>query len=132
MQLRDSKPGLSFPGHWSTLGGRIEGNETPEAAMRRELIEEIELCPPIQFWRVFDHRYWQRNREFEVQVFAFVGELDISAESIHLHEGELVAWLGASDIDRLPFAFGLDALFREYFQNHEHRNHTGGDFSSPR
>jgi 8-oxo-dGTP diphosphatase len=43
MQHRDDLPHILLPGHWSCFGGAIEPGETPEAAMRRELEEEIEL-----------------------------------------------------------------------------------------
>lgn len=45
MQLRDDIPGILYPGHWGLFGGAIEAGETPEAAMRRELQEEIGLVP---------------------------------------------------------------------------------------
>lgn len=31
----------SFPGYWALFGGRIERNETPEDAVRREIKEEL-------------------------------------------------------------------------------------------
>jgi 8-oxo-dGTP pyrophosphatase MutT (NUDIX family) len=54
LQLRDLKPGIFYPGHWGLFGGAIDGDETPEAALRRELQEEIglavgELRPLTQF-----------------------------------------------------------------------------------
>ncbi|MFZ1027410.1 MAG: NUDIX hydrolase [Limnoraphis robusta] len=41
MQLRDDIPGIVYPGVWGLFGGHVEPGETPEIAVKRELIEEI-------------------------------------------------------------------------------------------
>ena len=43
MQHRDDVRHIMLPGHWSCFGGAIEHGESPEAAVRRELEEEIEF-----------------------------------------------------------------------------------------
>jgi len=43
MQHRDDVPHILLPGHWACFGGAIEPGESPEAALRRELLEEIEF-----------------------------------------------------------------------------------------
>jgi 8-oxo-dGTP pyrophosphatase MutT (NUDIX family) len=41
MQLRDDKPEILLPDHWALFGGSIDRGESAEAAMRRELDEEL-------------------------------------------------------------------------------------------
>ncbi len=41
MQLRDAKPGIFYPDHWGCFGGGVNESETPWAALRRELTEEL-------------------------------------------------------------------------------------------
>jgi 8-oxo-dGTP diphosphatase len=123
-QLRDDKPGLMFPAHWSTLGGRVEAGEKPDEAMQRELIEEIEICPPMTFWRLFEHHFISHGIRHDVDIYAYVGEIDLAINDIQLHEGQRLAYLKLSDIDTLPFAFGLDHLYREFFAAHDHRTRS--------
>ena len=47
LQLRDDIPGIIYPGHWGLFGGHIEPGETPDVAVKRELLEEIGYSPPI-------------------------------------------------------------------------------------
>ncbi|MEH1838895.1 MAG: NUDIX hydrolase [Nostoc sp.] len=46
MQLRDNIPGILYPGYWALFGGHIEPGETPEVAVKREILEEIGYTLP--------------------------------------------------------------------------------------
>ena len=43
MQLRDAHPDIWYPDHWGLFGGAIDPGEEPIEALRRELLEELEL-----------------------------------------------------------------------------------------
>ena len=45
LQLRDDKPEIWYPAHWGLFGGAIEAAEDAEAAVRRELDEELGFAP---------------------------------------------------------------------------------------
>ena len=46
MQLRDNKPSIAFSNCWGLFGGDLEDGESPLAAIRRELIEELGITSP--------------------------------------------------------------------------------------
>ena len=58
MQLRDNIPGILYPGYWALFGGHIEPGETPEVAVKREILEEIGyILPPfVEFGRYTNER----------------------------------------------------------------------------
>jgi len=114
-QLRDDKPTIPYPGHWSTLGGRVEDGETPDEAVQQELMEEIGFCPLMRFWRVFETSYSVNGIPMTSEIYAYVGPLDRDIGEIRLREGQRLGCFGADEIEYMPFAFGLDVLFREYF-----------------
>ncbi len=43
LQLRDDIPGIFYPGFWGCFGGAVGLEEEPTAALKRELLEELEF-----------------------------------------------------------------------------------------
>jgi 8-oxo-dGTP diphosphatase len=61
LQRRDPL-GSVLPGLWEFPGGKIEGVESPEAALRRELEEEIQWIPfTLASLKVIEHLYPERS-----------------------------------------------------------------------
>lgn len=117
LQQRDHTPGIRFPGCWSTFGGRVEPGETPEQAMRRELLEEVTLdaVPDMRLWKVVQQALTVDGAPVLLEIFVYVGRLDVDAAALEIHEGQAARYLGLEDLDGLPFAFGFELLFREFF-----------------
>lgn len=82
LQLRDSLPQISFPGHWSSFGGKIEENETPNQAILRELKEEINFIPKdILPFKTFE------LREEKALVFCYLSKITVPLNTLYLMEG---------------------------------------------
>lgn len=85
MQLRDLKKSIYCPGYWSLPGGGMKPAESPEEAIKREVLEETgyHLSKPQQFSMAL-----YRNEEFLlVSRTAFVEQYD-EEQDIACYEGQ--------------------------------------------
>ena len=91
MQLRDNIKGIKHPNCWSFFGGGIESNESPEIALKRELVEELN-------WKPTNYKYRGKieyNRKIEIYYFSV--QYDENVELI-LNEGKEMKWFTKKEI----------------------------------
>lgn len=91
MQLRDNIPSIVYPGYWGFFGGHIEVGESPETALRRELLEEIEYAAT-------ELSFFGHYGDQKVTRHVFHGPLTVGLEELVLNEGWDLALLSPTHI----------------------------------
>ncbi len=88
--------GKPHPGQWELPGGKVEAGESPESALRRELVEELGCDARIgAIESVLHHDY----EAFEVVILVYRVELLGVPQPLEVAE---VRWVAPADLTALP------------------------------
>ena len=90
-------PGRHMAGLWELPGGKVREGEPPDAALERELEEELGVAArcgrPLTF---------AVHEEHGLRILLLFYQATIEGGEPHGREGQELAWVSASDLDRYP------------------------------
>lgn len=100
----------SSPLKWEFPGGKLEEGETAEVGLARELREELRatLTKCVELGRV-QHKYADRNEEFEIRFFAAALETD----AVQPVTFEQIAWVLPRELGQYDFLAANRALIAQ-------------------
>ncbi len=115
LQHRDDKPGLPYASFWTFFGGAVEPGETPDEAVRRELLEELALENPLRFWKAYTCPARSIPGTRIVTNHVYTGELARPLETLTLYEGQGMRFYSEAESHSLQLAFMQSPILEEFF-----------------
>jgi 8-oxo-dGTP diphosphatase len=109
--LRDNKPDIPFPNMWDIPGGKIENNESPEEAVRREIEEEMEIddLGKIKLFNIFTSE--------NITEYVFWKKINLMPEKIKLQEGQKIKYFSREQIKDIKLAFNYNEVLDDFFND---------------
>ena len=107
--LRDDRVDIPFPNMWDIPGGKVEINEDPEFAVRREMNEEIGIANlgKINLFKIItsenltDYIFWKK--------------LELNPLEIDLKEGQRIEYFSLERIRNTNLAFNYNEVIVTFY-----------------
>lgn len=107
--LRDDRVDIPFPNMWDIPGGKVEINEDPEFALRREMneelgianLDEIDLFKIITSENLTDYIFWKK--------------LELNPLKIDLKEGQRIEYFSLERIRNTNLAFNYNEVIITFY-----------------
>jgi 8-oxo-dGTP diphosphatase len=121
LQHREDRHGVSFPNCWGLFGGACEEGESAAEALRRELLEELNLeITSYEPLLTCTYDRWFEDRRTR-RAFFNIEITETQARKIILGEGQGMAWLRFEEImaradQFVPYDLGIIALHHRGFE----------------
>ena len=107
--LRDNKTSIPYPNMWDIPGGQIEEGETPEEAIRREMMEELGIkdLGKIELFNIY--------RSDNLTDYLFWKKINLDVNEIDLQEGQDIKYFKLGQIRITKLAFNYNTVLEEFY-----------------
>lgn len=103
---------MALPGKWEFPGGKIEKDESPAVALRREIQEELGV--DIALIRELPPHPFPHKPGLQLVLWPFIACL--RSDQIRLKEHQQVRWCSSEELQRLDWAPADWPVLRSYLQ----------------
>lgn len=119
LQLRDDKPTIPYPNHWTFFGGAVEKGEKPEDAVHREMMEELEIEVPLTFWKHYECPARTTPGVIVTTNHVFIGRMTYDISQLKLLEGQAMRYFSEAESKQLNLAFMQNPVLASFFAERE-------------